>query len=71
MRAPLSWLAEYVDLPPGITGRELAAALIGVGLEVETVDVIGDGTSGPLVIGRADVVFRLEDGRLAATERRP
>ncbi len=25
----------------------------------------------PLVIGRADVVFRLEDGRLAATERRP
>jgi putative ABC transport system ATP-binding protein len=25
----------------------------------------------PLVIGRADVVFRLEDGRLVATERRP
>lgn len=63
MRAPLSWLAEYVDLPPGITGRELAAALIGVGLEVETVDVIGDGTSGPLVIGRVEAIEELTEFR--------
>ncbi len=38
MRAPLSWLREYVDLPAEVTGRDLAAKLISAGLEVETVE---------------------------------
>ncbi len=52
MRVPLSWLADYVQLPPAVTARELAEALIRVGLEVETVEEIGADLTGPLVIGR-------------------
>ena len=37
MRAPLSWLAEHVDLPDGLTGRALGEVLIRAGLEVERV----------------------------------
>jgi phenylalanyl-tRNA synthetase beta chain len=52
MKAPVSWLAEHVDLPPGISPREIADALIRVGLEVEGVESGADGISGPLVVGR-------------------
>ncbi len=38
MRVPLSWLREYVELPAGVTGRELGEKLVRAGLEVETVD---------------------------------
>ena len=40
MRVPLSWLGEYVDLPP-VTGREVADALTLAGLEVERVEPVG------------------------------
>lgn len=52
MRAPLRWLAEHVDLPAGLGGRELAEHLIRAGLEVETVDPVGAEITGPLVVGR-------------------
>ncbi len=52
MRAPLSWVRDYADLPAAMTGRELAEVLIRAGLEVETVDEIGSELQGPLVIGR-------------------
>ncbi len=51
MLVPLSWLAEYVDLP-GRPGREVAAGLIRVGLEVEAVEPVGADLSGPLVVGQ-------------------
>lgn len=52
MRVPLSWLREYVELPAGVTGREVGEKLVRVGLEVETVDEGGAGLTGPLVVGR-------------------
>ena len=52
MRAPLSWLREYVDLAPDVTAREVAERLIAAGLEVETVDHLGADVAGPLVVGR-------------------
>ena len=52
MRAPLSWLAEHVDLPAGMTGRELGEVLIRAGLEVETVEAMGADITGPVVVGR-------------------
>ncbi|MDQ1733920.1 MAG: phenylalanyl-tRNA synthetase beta chain [Pseudonocardiales bacterium] len=52
MRASVSWIAEHVDLPPGLTPRELGEALVRVGLEVERVESAADGISGPLVVGR-------------------
>ncbi|WP_375485480.1 phenylalanine--tRNA ligase subunit beta [uncultured Jatrophihabitans sp.] len=52
MKASVSWLAEHVDLPTGLTPRELAEALVRVGLEVEDVQSGGDALSGPIVVGR-------------------
>ena len=50
MRAPLSWVREYVDLPPSTSPREVSDALVRAGLEVEAVEEIT--VEGPLVIGR-------------------
>jgi phenylalanyl-tRNA synthetase beta chain len=60
MRVPLSWLREYVDLPAGATGRDVQAKLISAGLEVETVEQLGAGLKGPLVVGRVLTIEELE-----------
>jgi phenylalanyl-tRNA synthetase beta chain len=52
MRVPLSWLREYVELPAGVTGRDVGEKLVRAGLEVETVEEAGAGLTGPLVVGR-------------------
>ena len=52
MRAPMSWLREMVEIPGDQTGRDVAERLIRAGLEVETVEEIGAGVEGPLVVGR-------------------
>ena len=54
-RVPLSWLAEWVDLPTGATtsvagALEVAADLARVGLEDE--ELHGSSVTGPLVVGR-------------------
>ncbi|MFI0453001.1 phenylalanine--tRNA ligase subunit beta [Actinomadura sp. 6N118] len=61
MRAPLSWLREYVALPAGVTGRALAAKLIDAGLEVETVEQAGADLTGPLVIGQVLAIEELTE----------
>ena len=38
MLVPLSWLTEYVDVPAGRSGRDVAAGLTRLGFEVENVD---------------------------------
>ncbi|MFK4090883.1 phenylalanine--tRNA ligase subunit beta [Kribbella sp. NPDC020789] len=50
MRVPLSWLREYVELPAGVTGRDLGEKLVRAGLEVETVEE--SDLTGPLVVGK-------------------
>ncbi|PWJ50204.1 phenylalanyl-tRNA synthetase beta subunit [Quadrisphaera granulorum] len=50
MRAPLSWLREWVDLPADVTGEQVAAALVRVGLEEEGLH--GGDVTGPVVVGR-------------------
>ncbi|GAA1145890.1 phenylalanine--tRNA ligase subunit beta [Ornithinicoccus hortensis] len=50
MRVPVEWLAEYVDLPTGVTGEQIAADLVRVGLEEEGLH--GGDVQGPLVVGR-------------------
>jgi phenylalanyl-tRNA synthetase beta chain len=52
VRAPVSWIADFVDLPDGLQPRQLGEALVRVGLEVERVESGADGISGPLIIGR-------------------
>ena len=50
MRAPVSWLTEYVEVAPVASGREVAASLVRIGLEEE--GLLGGDISGPLVVGR-------------------
>ncbi|MCX5389634.1 phenylalanine--tRNA ligase subunit beta [Streptomyces sp. NBC_00094] len=61
MRVPLSWLREYVDLPATETGRDVQATLISAGLEVETVEKLGTGLTGPLVVGKVLTVEELTE----------
>ena len=52
MLAPLSWLAEHVDIPDGMPARAVADAMLRVGMEVERVESAGEAVLGPLVVGR-------------------
>ncbi len=52
MRAPISWIREFVDIPASVSAEDLAAALIRVGFEVEEVIHQGEGLTGPLRFGR-------------------
>ena len=50
MRVPLSWLAEYVDLPVDVSPEAVHAALVTVGLEEE--DIHRFEVTGPVVVGQ-------------------
>jgi len=52
MRAPVSWLAEHVDLPDAVGPRALVGALTRIGIEVEGIETGAEGVSGPIVVGR-------------------
>ena len=58
MKAPISWLAEHVDIPTGVSARQVGDALMRVGMEVERVESSADGLSGPILLGR---VLSFED----------
>ncbi|CAN5483989.1 phenylalanine--tRNA ligase subunit beta [soil metagenome] len=46
----MHWLGQYVELPDGVTGEQVAADLVSVGLEEE--GLTGADITGPLVVGR-------------------
>ena len=52
MRAPLSWIREYTDLPADLSVEDLAARLTTLGLKLEALERPGADITGPLVIGR-------------------
>ena len=52
MRAPLSWIREYVDLPSDVTPADLAHRLTALGLKLEALEAPGADIEGPLVVGR-------------------
>lgn len=47
----ISWLSEHVDVAEGTTLSDVAAALVRVGLEEESIDT-SSAIIGPLVVGR-------------------
>lgn len=47
---PTSWLAEHVELPADLTAERLAADLVKVGLEEETIHKAD--VTGPIVVGK-------------------
>ncbi|MCW2812768.1 MAG: phenylalanyl-tRNA synthetase beta subunit [Nocardioides sp.] len=52
MKAPVSWIKEYVDLPADVTTEQLAARLTALGLKLEAIESPGDQITGPLVVGK-------------------
>src|SRR6478736_3268437 len=52
MKAPVSWIREYVDLPDGVTTEDLTERLTALGLKLEAIEKPGDQITGPLVVGR-------------------
>jgi phenylalanyl-tRNA synthetase beta chain len=51
VRVPVSWLAQYVDIPTATTIEDLDATFVRLGLEVEEIHRPQE-VSGPLVVGR-------------------
>jgi len=52
MRAPLSWIKEFVDIPASVTAEEISDGLIRVGFEVEEIIKQGADLTGPLVFAK-------------------
>lgn len=52
MKAPVSWIREYVDLPADVTTEDLAARLTALGLKLEAIESAGAAITGPLVVGK-------------------
>ena len=48
MRAPLSWIKEFVEIPATVTAEQISDGLIRVGFEVEEIIQQGADLSGPL-----------------------
>ena len=52
MKAPVSWIREYVELPAEVTTEQLAARLTALGLKLEAIEKPGEQIRGPLVVGK-------------------
>ncbi len=52
MKAPLSWIREYAELPADVAAEDLAHRLTALGLKLEALERPGHDLTGPLVIGR-------------------
>ena len=61
MRAPKSWISEYVDLPANLTDQQIADGLVRVGFEVEEIIVQGADLTGPVVVGKVLAIEELKE----------
>ncbi len=52
MKIPLSWLREFVALPPKINSEQVSQAFVKVGFEVESIEEQGRDLKGHLVVGK-------------------
>lgn len=52
MRAPLSWIKEFVEIPAAITPEQISDGLTRVGFEVEAIIKQGADLTGPLVFAK-------------------
>lgn len=59
MRIAASWLTELTGV--SASGRDMAEHLIAAGLEVEGVEVVGEGLTGDLVVGRVEDIEELTE----------
>ena len=61
MRAPLSWLKEFVEIPSSITADQISDGLIRVGFEVEDIIYQGADLTGPLKFARVISIEELTE----------
>ena len=61
MKVPYSWLREFAALPQEISLEELESAFVRVGFEVESIDVQGEGLTGPLVVAQVESIEELKE----------
>lgn len=59
MLVPLSWLAEFVQIPPTATPQSISDAFVQVGFEVESFRITGSDIQGPVVVGRVLAIEEL------------
>jgi len=52
VKAPASWIKEYVDLPAEVTTDQLTDRLTDLGLKLEAIHSAAQGITGPLVVGQ-------------------
>ncbi len=52
VKAPVSWIREYADLPADASADDIAHRLTALGLKLESLERPGHDITGPLVIGR-------------------
>ncbi len=57
MKVPVSWLRALVELPTGVSTKQIADAYTKAGLQVERIEQRGGEVTGPVVVGRVlDIV---------------
>ena len=61
MRAPLSWIKDFVEIPTTISAEQISDALIRVGFEVEEIIVQGADLTGPLKFGKVLSIEEITD----------
>lgn len=61
MRAPLSWIREFVDINPSISAEDISDALIRVGFEVEEIIKQGADLKGPLIFAKVVSIEELTE----------
>ena len=66
MRVPISWLREYVSLPPDLSPEALADRLTNFDLKLE--EIVESGLRGPLLLGRV-LSFESEEHKNGKTVR--
>ncbi|MFB6395318.1 phenylalanine--tRNA ligase subunit beta [Polymorphospora lycopeni] len=59
MRVPISWLREHVDLPADLTTERLEQALVGLGIEVESIVDLRATVTGGLVVAEVREIEEL------------
>lgn len=61
MRAPLSWIREFADLPASVTPAEISDALVRVGFEIEDIELSGADLVGPIVVGQVKIIEEITE----------
>ena len=61
MRAPLSWIKEFVDIPASVTAEQISDGLIRVGFEVEEIIKQGADLTGPLKFAKVLLIEEITE----------